>query len=250
MDDLSIFEAIILVGAASLVLRFIQKHNMNKALKKIHFDNIKDDMENMRFSPITLEGYTYSIGNSKLVYRREDGNDPQDFIREELRLADFGELFLIGKGGPGTVYYENPIKSRFVIGSNEIAEWMNRILPFDYMLAAEFLEKLVADVQPPLRGERCHAAMIKQDIKSLLLPKLPLSEKNIEVFKCARKMLMACENGYIERSFIVYTEQMEELTENTGKWRIYGDLARPYIGLYRDEWPKVKSHSEFRKAFL
>lgn len=250
MEDLSIFEAIILVGAVYLVLRTIQKHNMNKALKKIHFDKMKADMENMRFSPITLEGYTYSIGNSKLVYRREDGNDPQDFIREELRLTNFGDLFMLGKGGPGTVYYENPIESKFILGGNEIAALMNRILPLDYMNAAYFIENLVVEVQPPPRGERCSAAMIKQDLKSLLLPKLPLSEKNIEVFKCARKMLLSCGNGYIERSFIVYTEQMEELTGNTGEWRAYGDLARPYIGLYRHEWPKGKSQSEFRKAFL
>lgn len=84
----------------------------------------------------------------------------------------------------------------------------------------------------------------------MLIPKLPLSEKNIEVFKCANRMLQASENGYIERRFIVYTEQMEELTGNTGKWRAYGDLARPYIGLYRDEWPSEKKSSEFRKAFL
>ena len=92
--------------------------------------------------------------------------------------------------------------------------------------------------------------MLKQDLKALLIPKLPLSEKNIEVFKCANRMLQASENGYIERRFIVYTEQMEELTGNTGKWRAYGDLARPYIGLYRDEWPSGKKSSEFRKAFL
>jgi hypothetical protein len=155
-----------------------------------------------------------------------------------------------GKGGPGTVYYENPIESKFILGGNEIAALMNRILPLDYMNAAYFIENLVVEVQPPPRGERCHAAMLKQDLKALLIPKLPLSEKNIEMFKCANKMLQASENGYIERSFIVYTEQMEELTGNTGKWRAYGDLARPYIGLYRDEWPSGKKSSEFRKAFL
>lgn len=152
-----------------------------------------------------------------------------------------------GKGGPGTVYYENPIESKFILGGNEIAALMNRILPLDYMNAAYFIENLVVEVQSPPRGERCSAATIKQDLKSLLLPKLPLSEKNIEVFKCARKMLLSCGNGYIERSFIVYTEQMEELTGNTGEWRAYGDLARRISVCTGTSGQRAKAKVNFEK---
>lgn len=250
MDDLCLVEAAILVGIGYFVLKAIRDHNNNKIIGKLITDNVIREMENMHFSPKRLEDCIYSIENSVLVYRREDGNDPFDFIREELRIGNFGYMFLLGKGGAGTVYYANQIESAFILGEYEIEEWMKRILPPDYIDAAHLAENLIAEVQPPPRGERCRAAMLKQDLKALLIPKLPLSEKNIEVFKCANRMLQASENGYIERRFIVYTEQMEELTGNIGKWRAYGDLARPYIGLYRDEWPSEKKSSEFRKAFL
>lgn len=81
----------------------------------------------------------------------------------------------------------------------------------------------------------------------MLLPKLPLSEKNIEVFKCARKMLLSCGNGYIERSFIVYTEQMEELTGNTGEWRAYGDLARRISVCTGTSGQRAKAKVNFEK---
>lgn len=215
------FIAGVILVIIAIVLKIAHDYSYKKALKSIAFDNIKYHMESMCFRPFAYEDENIylSEANSMSIYKRAEGNDPKDFIREDLRISNSGYLFLLAKGGVNTIYHKNTIEAALILSDREIRNWMSSVLPIEYIHAVHFVENIMGETRQSPHG----APPIEQEVRNMIPKALPLNDKGVELLLCAQNMLDAWEKGGAKESFIEHVEKMEELTRNTGKWRAYID---------------------------